>query len=399
MQEAPYPRSASSRRPMDRTGTPGIFKRGNRYVVVARDHKGKQVKRFTTTLAEARDVKATLRADVARGEYRSRTRITFAEYAKTWLDTYNGRTSRGIRESTMVEYRRAIEQRAIPFFGRLQLVEIEPRDVKRYLAEVAATGRSQNTIRLALAPVRALFATAVEEGVLRFNPATGVRLPRPINPKPEEEQTKALTEAELRRLLAEVAPEWRLLVRFIALTGLRIGEALALRWSDLDLGHRRLRVARRVYGGEFAPPKSAYGRRTVPITEALAQDLWQHRKDERPISDDALVFPGRAGEPVDPSTVFRAVRAAGKRSGTPWAGLHTLRHTCATMLFRNGLNAKQVQLWLGHHSPAFTLATYVHLLPDDLPSVAFLDAVVSAQPSPSRSNSASRPESPLAACT
>jgi hypothetical protein len=57
------------------------------------------------------------------------------------------------------------------------------------------------------------------------------------------------------------------------------------------------------------------------------------------------------------------------------AGFHTLRHTCATMLFRNGLNAKQVQMWLGHHSPAFTLATYVHLLPDDLPDAAFLDDV------------------------
>jgi integrase len=56
-----------------------------------------------------------------------------------------------------------------------------------------------------------------------------------------------------------------------------------------------------------------------------------------------------------------------------WVGFHSLRHTCATILFRHGLNAKQVQMWLGHHSPAFTLATYVHLLPDDLPDPAFLD--------------------------
>jgi len=59
----------------------------------------------------------------------------------------------------------------------------------------------------------------------------------------------------------------------------------------------------------------------------------------------------------------------------PWVGFHTFRHTCATMLFRHGLNAKQVQMWLGHHSPAFTLATYVHLLPDDLPDAAFLDSL------------------------
>ena len=64
----------------------------------------------------------------------------------------------------------------------------------------------------------------------------------------------------------------------------------------------------------------------------------------------------------------------------PWAGPHTFRHTCATMLFANGLNAKQVQIWLGPHSPAFTLATYVHLLPDDIPDADFLDALVQEPP-------------------
>lgn len=67
------------------------------------------------------------------------------------------------------------------------------------------------------------------------------------------------------------------------------------------------------------------------------------------------------------------MKPAAKRAGVPWATLHTFRHTCATMLFRHGLNAKQVQAWLGHHSPAFTLSTYVHLLADDLPDPAFLD--------------------------
>src|SRR5207237_8661852 len=79
---------------------------------------------------------------------------------------------------------------------------------------------------------------------------------------------------------------------------------------------------------------------------------------------------------IDSSNVFRRVlKPAAKTAGVPWAGFHTFRHTCATLLFRRGLNAKQVQVWLGHHSPAFTLATYVHLLPDDLPDPAFLDDI------------------------
>ncbi len=66
------------------------------------------------------------------------------------------------------------------------------------------------------------------------------------------------------------------------------------------------------------------------------------------------------------------------RAGVPWAGFHTLRHTCASMLFRAGWNAKQAQVVLGHHSPAFTLATYVHLIPEDLPEPEFPDVL--AQP-------------------
>jgi integrase len=71
----------------------------------------------------------------------------------------------------------------------------------------------------------------------------------------------------------------------------------------------------------------------------------------------------------------RVLKPAAVKAGVPWAGFHTLRHTCATHLFRGGMNPKQVQVWLGHHSPAFTMATYVHVLPDELAAPAFLDAL------------------------
>ena len=79
---------------------------------------------------------------------------------------------------------------------------------------------------------------------------------------------------------------------------------------------------------------------------------------------------------MDASGAFRVVRSASEKAGVPWVGLHSLRHTCATMLFRHGLNAKQVQAWLGHHKASFTLDTYVHLLDGDLPDAAFLDALL-----------------------
>jgi hypothetical protein len=87
-----------------------------------------------------------------------------------------------------------------------------------------------------------------------------------------------------------------------------------------------------------------------------------------------VVFPGgSAGGYLSPSTAYNALKPAARAAGVPWAGLHTLRHTCATLLFREGANAVQVQAWLGHHSPAFTLATYVHALADDQPDPSFFD--------------------------
>lgn len=371
MHEQPSQRTVDDRK-LTPTQERGIYKRGNSYVVRFRDPQGKDRKRYARTLAEARAIKAETKADISRGEYRATSKVTFNAYATDWLQTYSGRTSRGVRESTMAEYRRAIEQRAIPHFGKRPLASIEPRDVKAYLAWVseqrARSGDplARNTVRLALAPLRALFATAVEEGVIRVNPCTGVRLPRPLDDDQDDEQAvKALTDEELRALLGHVKAEYALLTRLMAETGLRVGEAIALQGKHLELGRQRILVQRRLYEGKFAPPKSKYGRREVPISKSLARALWQQFAAVEP---DALLFPGRDGKPMRSSTVLRAVKAAGKAAGVPWAGCHTLRHTSATRLFKAGWNAKQVQLALGHHSPAFTLNVYVHLLADDLPS-------------------------------
>jgi integrase len=370
---------------LERTKHPGIYKRGNRYVVVYRDPQGRQRKRFAKTMAEARDLKATLRADVARGEYRQLSRTSFAEYAAEWIASYAGRTSRGLRENTRADYRRQlgldddgepIGDGAVAYFGRMRLAEIEPRDVKRYAATVAARGVSANTVRLALAPVKALLATAVEDGLIRSNPAAGLRIAVPARPVVDEseERVKALTEDELRALIAATPDEWRLLVTFLAVTGLRASEALALRWSDLDLGRGRVKVRRSLVRGTFGEPKTKHARRDVPLSESIARSLWNARKASG-AQDDAPIFGGADGQPLDRWTVFRVVRAAGKRASVPWVGLHTLRHSAATMLFRSGWNAVQVQKFLGHHSPAFTLATYVHLLPDDLPTPTFVDEI------------------------
>jgi integrase len=125
-------------------------------------------------------------------------------------------------------------------------------------------------------------------------------------------------------------------------------------------------VRRRWYRGTFAAPKSRFGRRDVPLTETMTQRLWQLRKDAGDGTDDALVFPSAAGTPLGDANLYKVFKPAAARAGVPWASFHTLRHTCATALFRAGKNPKQVQAWLGHHAASFTMDVYVHLLPDDV---------------------------------
>src|SRR5437763_3260750 len=166
-----------------------------------------------------------------------------------------------------------------------------------------------------------------------------------------------------------IASELRLFCELLAATGCHIGEAHELRWSDVDFGAKRLHVARQVYNGSVGPPKSSTGVRQIPLSTAMCQRLWRIQG-----ADDELLFTGPRGMQVDRRWLRRQVLdPATKATGVPWVSFHTFRHSCASLLFAAGKSPKQVQVWLGHYDPAFTLRVYVHLLDDGLGDEGFLD--------------------------
>jgi integrase len=117
----------------------------------------------------------------------------------------------------------------------------------------------------------------------------------------------------------------------------------------------------------MGPPKSRHGRREVPLDAELVGALRQRRRDSDWPGEEDLVFPAGNGKPLSQSNLYPdGLKGAREEADLTWVGFHTFRHTCASMLFAEGRNAVQVQRWLGHHSPAFTLATYVHLLDGDI---------------------------------
>jgi integrase len=380
---------SSNGRKLVKTGVPGIYRRGGRYVVIVRDPSGRPGKHAAATMKEARATKAALTADVQRGEWRATSRVTFAEFAPEWIATYGGRTSKGIEEHTRRDYQASLEADAIPFFGRMRLTAITAQDVKRFAAHVASRGVSAATVLRAVAPVRCLLADAHEGGLIRSNPAAGLRLALPAasrqpsvsETEDDEGEVKALTDEELAGLLAALPERWRLLFEFLGETGLRIGEVAELRRRDLDLAERWLHVRRRYYRGKIGLPKGRKTRR-VRLSVAMAKALASHVAG---LDADALVFTGQRGARIDRSNLAKrvlkpaAVAAGlgqwvegpkGRRAET-WVHPHTFRHTAATRLFRGGWNAVQVQRFLGHTDPGFTLRTYVHLLAEDLPEVPF----------------------------
>jgi len=407
---------------MEKTRYAGIYKRGGRYVVRYRAG-GRNRSEAVRTLEQARKLKRARESARDSGEFQESSRLAFRDYAEKWVERYQGTGRRGFRESTREDYRRLLRDFAYPFFderrGR-RLAEVTPSDVAEFLGwlgdpramaelehrhavgrhqarveEAKANGRkspkppepleadarrelSDSTVRNVLNPVRACFATAVREGKVRHNPTSGATLPHRERVRDEDgEEVRALTREQLGAFLAVVHPRHRTMLRLLAATGLRVSELIALEWRHLRLDGSEpcVRVRRALVRGRVEPPKSRHGRRDVPLDAEIVSALRRHRQASEWPGDENLVFPSLSGTPLNPENLRRdVIRPAREEAGAPWAGFHTFRHTCASMLFEQGLNVVQVQKWLGHHSPSFTLDTYVHLLSDRLPEPVSLRA-------------------------
>ncbi|HYI35652.1 MAG TPA: site-specific integrase [Thermoleophilaceae bacterium] len=342
-------------------------------------------------MAEAREAKGRKAA----GERTPTSRIGFEEYYDGWITSYAGRTARGFSDTTRTEYRRSLADHAVPRWRTWKLAEVEPSDVRELFADMAATGTTSAGIRKLRAALSVLFASAVEEDKLRTNPVAGVRIPQTSEPDDDgEDVRKALTETELALLLSELPDEWRTFFRLLAQTGMRISEAVGLTWAHVDLGERpKVKVREQVYRGKRRRLKSKNSQRDIPLSPDMAKALMARRRDSF-AGANSPVFASGSGAPLNPSNVrgrvlLPATEAVGLgeyvdvekgdkvvREWRTWVNFHVFRHTCASMLFAEGRNVKQVSRWLGHAKASFTLEVYVHLMDDGVGDASFFDGIV-----------------------
>jgi integrase len=249
---------------------------------------------------------------------------------------------------------------------------IRPSHVEGWVVELRRKGLAESTIRSAYTVLRAVLDTAVRDGVTATDPAAAVR-----RPKVTSKEASHLTPAQVAKLLTEAQrSRYASLFELLVHTGLRRGEALSLRWADIDLDRGTLQVRgtlARIDGAlVVTEPKTAKSKRVLPLSDSAARVLRnvQHvQAAERLLAGSAwretgFVFTTETGEPCDPRNALRAFKVAAARAGVPDAGLHTLRHSAASVMLTNGVPLKVVSEILGHSSIAITGDVYGHVSPD-----------------------------------
>ena len=205
-----------------------------------------------------------------------------------------------------------------------------------------------------------ILGAAEEWGYIAENVAQKTKLPR----RQHGPERVVLTPVQVRDLAAALNEPARSFTLLLVLTGLRVGELLALRWGSIDLKARLLRVVETVYDGHFDQPKTKRSARTIPIGTETAELL--AGICPAAVNAKALVFATREGLPLDRWNLLRKhLKPAAKKLGLPGVTWHLLRHSHATMLDSVGTPIGTMQSLLGHSTPEITREIYLHAVPEE----------------------------------
>jgi integrase len=282
-------------------------------------------------------------------------RLTVSEAGERFVSHIE---AQGRKRSTLQDYRSALRIHLAPFFAGRSLDSVTPRDVELFMASRRAAGKSPKSIRNWLSLLHSIFAHAEKRGWARGNPVKHVDKPRAPD---TDADVRYLDEAELEALLRAVPDDPlggvdRVLYLVAAMTGLRQGELLALRWRDVDWVAARVRVRRSFVRGEFGAPKSRRATRSVPLAERVAQELERHYQRSAFRADNDLVFGHpQLGSVLDRSKVLKRFKAALRAGEVREVRFHDLRHTFGTRMAGAGVAMRTLQEWMGHRDFKTTL--------------------------------------------
>jgi integrase len=295
---------------------------------------------------------------------------TVGQFLDAWLVDS---VTPSVRPLTCEQYGQHVRLYLKPLLGRHQLSKLAPQHVRAFIRQKLDDGLSPRTVQLSIVILRKALSQAVKDGLIGRNVAKLVD-----GPRVERFEGKMLSPEQARAFLDATRGERLEALYAVALSlGLRMGEALGLRWQDIDLERRALtvnRILERIGRGQgstlqLVEPKTSRSRRTVNLPEGAVRALRAHKVrqlEERLAAgsrwrDHSLVFPSGIGTPYEPHGVHDDFKRMLAKAKLPDMRFHDLRHSAASLMLAQGIPLRSIQDILGHSSITLTANLYAHV--------------------------------------
>ena len=358
-------------------------------VFLGRDENGK-TKFHNKTIKGKREAQAYLAKMTNKrneGVISDSGRVTVKEHMETWLETV---VKNRVREKTYLDYKDRVRLYISPVIGNLKLDKLKPELIQIMYNDMLERNLSPRTIRYTHTILSNSLKQAVRWNRIYRNPAELVDLPRQ-----EKKEMQALSQEQVRAFMDVIIySPWKAFYSLLLDSGMRPGEALGLKWNDIDFDNKRvtvnraltrirkdsapelylLRIILNIKCWKLEEPKTKRSRRTIPLTKQVIKDLREHETTQKTQKlkakpgtyfDQGFVFAASNGEPMDQHHLYnRYFKPLLVKAKLPAIRLYDIRHTCASLLLSAGVNPKIVSERLGHASIVLTLDTYSHVLPD-----------------------------------
>lgn len=258
----------------------------------------------------------------------------------------------GRKPTTLDNYRSILRSHLLPRFGEVAISHVKKGDIEAFMAALTDAGKAARTRSGIFKLLSQVFTFAQRHDWCEQNPCRSVRRPRVR----ECSEIRFLNQQELDTLIAAVDVSDkpfgltdRAIFLTAAMTGMRQGELLALRWRDVDWEAKRIRVRRNYTRGHWSTPKSRSGERAVPLSGRVEDELRIHLGHSRFCSEDDLVFANPLnGEVLPHGPLVRRLKKALKAAGVRTIRFHDLRHTFGTRIAGGGVPMRVLQEWMGH---------------------------------------------------
>ncbi|TAK14481.1 MAG: site-specific integrase [Anaerolineae bacterium] len=343
-----------------------IYERSNGRWLAQVRIQGKRISKNFETQKECRNWVKQMQAQIETGLSWESVKLTLGEYLNRWLKDIEG----SVRPKTRFQYIGIVNNHLIPQLGKIKLGDLQPHQVQQLYNSLREQGHSQRNVQLIHSVLHRALKVASKQGLIGRNPASAVALPK-ISTK----EMKVLDDNQARQMMiAAAGHRYEALLHLAVTTGMRMGELLGLKWTDLDWASGILTVHRQVQrlpgkGFVFPEPKTKAGRRMIELGPNTIRLLGEHRNQQeleskRPSwQENGLIFPSNKGTPADQRNLNRIFKELLKHAGLPEIRFHDLRHTAATLMLLNGIPLMVVSRRLGHSKPSVTLDIYGHYLP------------------------------------